>query len=414
MKLALLGLDDTTLAIARAALRDGRDEVALVCDLRVESVRRLAAEAGVSAETADWESLLYGSRVDAVVVARAEDQELRAEQLRKLVQAGIPLLISHPVLDSMLVCYELDMIRNEAQGVVLADLWWRWHPATKLLRQLIDTGNNSPLGVVGQATFERTMNDRTKSAVLAQFACDVDLIRHVGGDVTRLGAMGSLGDPATYANLGVQMSGPSSAAIRWSVGPVEDAPGGRLTVVGDRGKAVLQMPDAGPWRLEIRAGDQEQREFFDDWSAAAVALEKLRTAIAGRPVEADWSVASRSVELAEAIDRSLARGRTIELHDEEFTDVGTFKGTMTSVGCGLLIGGLVIIVVLAVLDLVARQMGWQWAGGLLGLWPYVLLGLLGLFLAVQLVLKVAAPGDSATKPADLANRDPADREDFSD
>ena len=40
------------------------------------------------------------------------------------------------------------------------------------------------------------------------------------------------------------------------------------------------------------------------------------------------------MELAETIDRSLHKGRTIELHYEDYTEEGTFKGTMTSLGCG--------------------------------------------------------------------------------
>ena len=68
---------------------------------------------------------------------------------------------------------------------------------------------------------------------------------------------------------------------------------------------------------------------------------------------------SRTVELAETIDTSLARGRTIDLHREDFTDIGTFKGTMTSLGCGLLMVGLALTVFVAVAGGVAAQMGWN-------------------------------------------------------
>jgi myo-inositol 2-dehydrogenase/D-chiro-inositol 1-dehydrogenase len=88
-----------------------------------------------------------------------------------------------------------------------------------------------------------------------------------------------------------------------------------------------------------------------------------------------WLDACRSVELAETIARSLKRGRTIELHYEDFSEQSTFKGMMTSLGCGLLVAALFIMLLAAV-------------GGRLGLpfarhWVTLLLLLLGSFLALQ-------------------------------
>ena len=53
-----------------------------------------------------WEGLLAGSTADAVIVARGANADERADQLRKLVQAAVPLLLAHPIDDSMLVGYE--------------------------------------------------------------------------------------------------------------------------------------------------------------------------------------------------------------------------------------------------------------------------------------------------------------------
>ncbi len=80
--------------------------------------------------------------------------------------------------------------------------------------------------------------------MLRQFARDVDLIRAACGDVTRLAALGAYDQPETYANLGVQMTVADGLAVRWSVGPLDDGAGARLTVIGSRGKAILHMPVA--------------------------------------------------------------------------------------------------------------------------------------------------------------------------
>jgi hypothetical protein len=46
------------------------------------------------------------------------------------------------------------------------------------------------------------------------------------------------------------------------------------------------------------------------------------------------------VEVLEAVERSLARGRTIELYREEISEASSFKGTMAVWGCLLLLLGL--------------------------------------------------------------------------
>ena len=77
--------------------------------------------------------------------------------------------------------------------------------------------------------------------------------------------------------------------------------------------------------------------------------------------------------------RSLAawpRGATIELHDEEHSEHGTFKGTMTSVGCGLLLASLVLLLVAAALAKITGNAFFGYA-------PYLILGVLGIFLVLQ-------------------------------
>ena len=93
------------------------------------------------------------------------------------------------------------------------------------------------------------------------------------------------------------------------------------------------------------------------------------------------STPSRSVELAETIDRSLKKSRTIELYYEDYTEEGTFKGTMTSLGCGLLLLGMFLLAVVGI----AEQMGVPFLCG----WPYLLLGAMGIFLAMQVLLLVS-------------------------
>lgn len=384
MNLALLGCDPDLLAVARAAVRQGHRLVWVHHTSPLDrEVVVLAPHVRVAHE---WEELLAEQEVDAVLVASG-DEALRADQLRKLTQAGIPLLVAHPVVMSMLLYYELEMIRAEQKSLLVPCLVGRLHPAVARIAEL--TGEQSPggIGQLEQVTIERSVVGPVRETVLHHFSHDIDLARALGGELNKVTATAASDEASRYANLSVQLSGTTGTLVRWSVEAV-GAPGGRLTMRGTRGKATLEMPGPvfdGPtaWRLEIAAtGETPRSEEFVPWDASTAALELLDRALAGQPVHPDWIDAARDIEITETIDRSLARGRTIELHFEDYSEEATFKGTMTSLGCGLLVAALAALIVAAI----AAQAGVTWAGYYL----YVLLGVLGLFLLLQL-LKLVFP-----------------------
>jgi predicted dehydrogenase len=381
IRIAFLGTDEATAELVRAVLESRRCELVGICEF--EGARDAAAElqplAGQLRPIAEWEDLLDDQRVDAVIVARGADEDLRAEQLRKFIQTGMPVLVSHPVVGSMLVYYELDMIRRETHSVVVPHLALRNHPAVRALAEIVRAGGESPIGKVEHVTLERCIAEPTKKNVERQFARDVDLVRCIAGEMTRLGAMAGAVGANAFSSLGVQMSGPEGIAARWSVVPIQSAEGAKITLTGPRGRAVLEVvADDAPWTLELCVEGESRRQEFEAWNTGSASLEELAAAIGGGTPRPDWVDAARSVELAETIDRSLQKGRTIELYYEDYTEEATFKGMMTSVGCGLLLLGVFVLVLVGI----AEQMHIPYVR----FWPYVLVGLLGVFLFLQLAM----------------------------
>ena len=180
---------------------------------------------------------------------------------------------------------------------------------------------------------------------MRQFARDVDLVRGIAGDMTRLGAMAGASGDTAYASLGVQMSGPDGIA-RPLVGGcrAEATEGAEITLAGARGKAIVDVRAA---RRALDAGTGDRRTVAEQavrrlGPGGRLARPVGRAPCDGEPPMPDWVDAARGVELAETIDRSLQKGRTIELYYEDYTEEGTFKGTMTSIGCGLLLLGHVL------------------------------------------------------------------------
>ena len=101
--------------------------------------------------------------------------------------------------------------------------------------------------------------------------------------------------------------------------------------------------------------------------------------------QATWADAARTIELAETIPRSVKKGRGIDLHQEEFSELGTFRGTMASLGCGIIMIGLFILFLATLVGGVARAAGWTFGERLAAIWPYVILTTLILFLVLQLL-----------------------------
>src|SRR6185503_18285975 len=111
-----------------------------------------------------------------------------------------------------------------------------------------------------------------------------------------------------------------------------------LTVICERMKASVSMAASGDWLVRY-AGDVSSTESLSNISDAVVPFAQLSWGNAGdaRYDPNSWLAACRDQEAAEAVDRSLARGRTIELFNEEHTEEEAFKGVMAMGGCLLLV-----------------------------------------------------------------------------
>ena len=346
MQLGLLGSDAETLAIARAVDRSPAHALIGVYQPQehVPELRKLIQPGGEW--TDDWESLLHDDRVDAVVVAGSNSDPSRDDQLRKLVQAAKPLLVIHPACEAI-IAFELDMIRQDTQAVLIPYRPWRWHPALMQLVESIADGQASAIGRIEQVTLDREMEDRQPQTVLAQLARDAGILHPLLGRIERVSAMG--GDQSRqFTNLTVTLSGQEGRIARWTVHPATERPRARLTVVGTAGSSRLEMPqELQQWKS---VDEVDGLESWVRWDPALTALAALEQAIETNADDTDWLEAIRELEIVDGVERSLRRGRTIELLDQRPQEEGTFKGVMAVGGCGLLLLTLMILIVGSVVE----------------------------------------------------------------
>jgi hypothetical protein len=191
------------------------------------------------------------------------------------------------------------------------------------------------------------------------------------------------------ANINVHVGGDEGLAARWSVVPSHGSERASITLIGQSGTAAMQMPAEGEWQLQV--AERQTASFAPDrgferafWRLSHSLEPELRD-------DAVWLSACRDQEAAEAIDRSLARGRTIELLGEQHTEEDSFKGVMAMGGCLLLLGALGVVLVATIVEGLRLPLR-DWAAW--RYWPVYLLVPIGVFLLLQLlqlVVKKEAP-----------------------
>jgi len=392
LKIGLLGIDASIARVIDAARRAG-DAVAMACDVPLDSPHAAAIGADVP-RAPSWQALVDSREFDVVCVGADGWNPDRAEGVRGLVQAGHLLVLGQPLELSMLWAYELEMIRVDSGARIVPCLADRMHPFVSRLRAVIEAGlgGGHPLGAVETIALERRSADRSRDAVLRALSRDADLIRVLAGDPQRLSALGGPGE-AAWATLHVGFTGGQQVPVHWRITGAAP-PGLRVTLSCARGTTTVVIPDddstAWEWRDEPPVSDDVERLAFDRGAAVLAAVHRLAGDTSGPPPTggvppATWADAARAIELAETVPRSLTKGRAIDLHQEEFSEIGTFKGTMASLGCGIVLAALAVVVLAALVGGVAREAGWEAGERLAGVWPYLVLTALMAFLALQVL-----------------------------
>jgi myo-inositol 2-dehydrogenase/D-chiro-inositol 1-dehydrogenase len=242
------------------------------------------------------------------------------------------------------------------------------------------------------------------------FLVDLDLLRFLGGEYDQVTAIRSGEPPGDISLQTITLSGGGLPKAIWTAAPASTA-SWRATVIGDSGTATLAgNPQNGTLTLESRIAGQspsteETRFDLGNWqlSAAGGLLESARRMAPGPELAAEeshppqtWDDFTRAAELFEAIERSIRRRRTIEIHFESHSERGQFKTHMTAAGCSLLT--LTFLAVIAYLT----------AAALIELPPVlkkILVGLiflpLGLFLALQALIVLARPSNEGSRSPSL-------------
>ena len=320
--------------------------------------------------------LLARDIADVVFVSGDDNCE---EPLRLLARSSMPLVVTHPLVMSI-IGFELEMIRADTGTGIVPFSVDTAHSATHAFLKRVREANNP----MSQVIVERSLAQPNQSSVEVAFARDATLLRMLIGKVSRLSAMGSIDDGS---NLTAQMTTDDGALARWSLIPSTEH-GCKVTAVcGEDRYELRTFDDAKSW---VVLDSENSAQTFMDWDAADSLLSHFRIAVGQKShdqIAPTWDQASRGTELAELLEVSARRGRTMKIFNEQHSEESTFKGMMAAGGCLLMMATLLLLPILVCIDALdppfRKHILWR-------LWPAYLLAPFAIFLLLQ-SLKLAFP-----------------------
>ena len=212
-----------------------------------------------------------------------------------------------------------------------------------------------------------------------------DILRRLGGELAEVSSFADGEEPA--AGLPVLLAGRFEAGGLFQVTLVPGQPVAhwRLVVIGTNGQATLTLPQGwhGPAFLNWHEAGQECEEYFERFDPWPAVVEAFERAVAKQPSVLRWQDEVRMLELDAAARRSVERRRVDLMDYQEANEEVGFKGTMTLLGCGLLWGVVVMLVL---------SRWYPWTG-------WLMLPLLAGFVLLQL-LRYVIPAKAVEPPAE--------------
>lgn len=328
MKFALAGNNPTAFDVLRE-LATSSEHSMVRCSLSGE-LAAVASRSGVPVTlAASVEDALLASDVDTVIIAIDDlDESLRI--VRAAAQSARNVVVIPPAECSPAYSFELHLILDESRCGIMPLLPRAVMADLKL--------SEVDLGLAGlvtrQLSIELPLNQTSPGLLHQTVIQGLDYLSASGFKFTQVTALESNApDGSLLSRLITLSAAPTAEKI---------LPPATLTIqpAADSGmRRLLQVSQANATTRTVPIEE------------AAPVLNRIATVCESRELCGKWMDAfSVTLELSEAVSKSLRRRRTVDVHFDSGSEKGVFKSQMTAIGCGILtfmMFGMVAYLVLA-------------------------------------------------------------------
>jgi predicted dehydrogenase len=294
----------------------------------------------------DLEELLLDRSVDCLVLAGPISSRL--ERLRQAIAAARPCLCMMPLDLDAIAYHEAAMAADDQRVVIVPHLPGRLHPAW---REFVGHCRSASYGAMRLATLERTGPAPVSGRLIAEtYAEAVDLVADLIGEVVEVTAAGDLdaGRLTVHHRTAAGLVGEIRLLSEPSVRDASPKPvRWRFSAEMEHGRATLSFDAglAGAARICVEGLASAQTVSGPDGDHDT--LSEFSRAVAGEPHTPTWADAARAAELADSVRISLERRRAVDVYYEHHGELASFKGRMTSLGCGLIWLTLFLLLIVA-------------------------------------------------------------------
>jgi predicted dehydrogenase len=354
MRFALLGDHPDGVAMACALAESGRHGILAYTAPLSEAVRRTWGES--ARRVSDVEEVLADPAIEAVIVAG--NVNVRPAQLRRALQSERHVLCVHPPDPTPEIAYEAAMIRNDTACVLMPLLPESTHPGIRRLAELLrrKEAGNSAIGTFRLLEIERSVEGEVLDGVWIAGQKPSfpgwDILRIIGGEIEEVSAFAEgeelrEGEPVLVAGRFEQ-----GGLFQVTLLPRERQASWRLTAFGSVERVELLFPQGwnGPAILDWNdTHDEPHEEYWQHWDPWPALVETFEQKLASSSQQEgqchlSWQDTVRALELDDAARRGVEKRRASVLEYPEATEEVGFKGAMTLVGCSLLWGVLLLLI----------------------------------------------------------------------
>ena len=346
MRFALLGDHPDGLDVTRAFVDTGRHELAVYAG-PLTGAEQLARWGLHPPRVGDLEEVLADPAIDAVIVATPQGN--RPAVLRRALQSERHVLCVHPADRTADIAFEAALLQSDTGCVLLPLLPEALHPVVCRFAELARAAKAAVLLEVERCTTDAPVDLAEVNVTLSGW----DVLRAIGGEIGEVFAMAAAeeearpGDPLLVSGRFV-----SGLLFRITHLAGQREPRWRLTLVSDASPMTLEFPEGWPGPARLTYTNEAGEPHVDEWPAQNpwLAVVESFEAVLGGPrgtSRLSWQDELRSLELDDAVRRSIERRRSSTLDLQDTTEEASFKGTMTLAGCGLLWLSLVLLILAA-------------------------------------------------------------------